>query len=48
MSLKAFMHDLEKRGARFTYKAEGGKATGKRPAWYIPASAAERALGLAD
>ena len=48
MSLKTFMHDLENRGAKFTYKAEGGKATGKRPAWYIPASAAERALGLAD
>ena len=45
MSLKAFMHDFERRGARFTYKAEGGKATGKRHAWYIPASAAERALG---
>ena len=48
MALKAFMHDLEKRGARFTYKAEGGKATGNRPAWYIPASAAERALGCAS
>ncbi|WP_322290542.1 DEAD/DEAH box helicase family protein [Paratractidigestivibacter sp.] len=43
-SLKGFMRDLEKRGARFTYKSEGGKATGRRPAWYIPASAAERAL----
>ena len=44
-SLKSFMHDLEQQGARFTYKTEGGKASGGRPAWFIPASAAKRALG---
>lgn len=43
-SLKGFMHSLEKGGARFTYKAEGGRATAGRHAWYIPASAAERAI----
>ena len=43
-TIKPLMDELEKRGARFTYKANGGKATGHRPAWYIPASAAERAL----
>lgn len=43
-SIQATIDELEKRGARFTYKAGGGKATGHRPAWYIPASAAERAL----
>lgn len=43
-SLKGLMHTLEKRGARFTYKAEGGRATKGRHAWYIPASAAERAI----
>lgn len=43
-ALKGFMRTMEKRGARFTYKQEGGRATKGRPAWYIPASAAERAL----
>ena len=43
-SIQATMHALEKRGAKFTYKANGGKATKRRPAWFIPASAAERAL----
>ena len=43
-SIQGVMRALEKRGAKFTFKANGGKATKKRPAWYIPASAAERAL----
>ena len=43
-SIQSTMHELEKRGAKFTYKANGGKATKHRPAWFIPASAAERAL----
>ena len=47
-SLKTFMRELGRRGAKFTYKVEGGKATGKRPAWYISASEAERALSRAD
>lgn len=43
-SIQGFMRTLEKKGAKFIYKASGGKATKKRPAWFIPASAAERAL----
>lgn len=43
-SIKGFVHTLEKRGAKFTYKEDGGKASKGRPAWFIPASAAERAL----
>lgn len=43
-SIKGTMDKLGKKGARFTYKAEGGKASKGKSAWYIPASAAERAL----
>ena len=43
-SIQGTMDKLSKRGARFTYKAEGGKASKGKPAWWIPASAAERAL----
>ena len=43
-SIKDFIHTLEKRGAKFTYKEDGCKASKGRPAWFIPASAAERAL----
>lgn len=43
-SIQGFMRKLESQGARFTYSASGGKASKKRPAWFIPASAAERAL----
>ena len=43
-SLKGFMRTMQERGARFTYKPDGGKATKHQPAWYIPASAAERAI----
>ena len=43
-SIKGFMHTLEKRGAKFTYKEDGDKASKGRPAWFIPASAAARAL----
>ena len=43
-SLGDFMDDMKRRGARFTYKAEGGKATKRRPAWYISKVSAKRAL----
>ena len=43
-SEQGFMRTLEKRGAKFVYKEAGGKATNHQPAWYIPASVAERAL----
>lgn len=43
-ALQGFMRAMEKLGAKFTYAPGGGKATKNRAAWYIPASAAERAL----
>ena len=43
-SIQGLMRLLEKHGAKFTYKENGGKATEHQPAWYIPASVAERAL----
>ena len=43
-SLDGFMNKMRRKGARFTYKPEGGKATKKRPAWYISNTAAKRAL----
>lgn len=43
-ALEGFMRAMEKLGAKFTYAPGGGKATKNRAAWYIPASAAERAL----
>ena len=43
-SEQGFMRTLEKHGAKFVYKEAGGKATNHQPAWYIPASVAERAL----
>ncbi len=43
-SIQPFMYSMEKRGAKFTFTQKGGKASSYQPAWYIPASAAERAL----
>lgn len=43
-SIRDFIRTLEKRGAAFIYKANGGRASKRRPAWYITASSAERAL----
>ena len=40
------MRDLGKRGAKFKFKAKGGKKTKGKPAWFISASDSERALGL--
>lgn len=43
-SVKGFMRTVEKQGAKFTYKEDGGKVSKGRSAWFIPTSAAERAL----
>lgn len=43
-SLEGFMRGLEARGATFWYSAKGAKASRHRPAWFIPASEAARAL----
>ncbi len=43
-SIRGFMRDMQKKGAKFTYEPKGGSVSNNRPAWFIPASAADRAI----